>query len=267
MPIEESEFEIPRDLPASYDIHQILRVHQILRALASRSRDPERRTFERTLLDTVAVATISSITVTIGPSKFQTRPSSLPEAPSRAHRAAQPTTSQALDLLGSQDRGGKAIPAVGVGVGVGAGAGVKTGAATAVPSDITTYESYELDDYQVIATREVHIAREERRKAKRDKKRRWLDEQDEMKFSHSIQFNAVPDWSSHYLAYSNLKKLSVPLFCSMILRHMPCSYPNIPSLYLESTNSRRPSIKQGRPMSKQDLFSGRRTPKLCSVER
>ncbi|TQS35890.1 hypothetical protein Golomagni_03676 [Golovinomyces magnicellulatus] len=28
-----------------------------------------------------------------------------------------------------------------------------------------------------------------------------------MKFSHSIQFNAVPDWSSHYLAYSNLKKL------------------------------------------------------------
>ncbi|QBZ62131.1 hypothetical protein PoMZ_11006 [Pyricularia oryzae] len=38
-------------------------------------------------------------------------------------------------------------------------------------------------------------------------KRRWLEEQDEMKFSHSIQFNAVPDWSSHYIAYSNLKKL------------------------------------------------------------
>ena len=30
-----------------------------------------------------------------------------------------------------------------------------------------------------------------------------------MKFSHSIQFNAVPDWSSHYISYSNLKKLSV----------------------------------------------------------
>jgi phosphate transporter len=29
----------------------------------------------------------------------------------------------------------------------------------------------------------------------------------EMKFSHSIQFNAVPDWSSHYISYSNLKKL------------------------------------------------------------
>ena len=31
--------------------------------------------------------------------------------------------------------------------------------------------------------------------------------EDEMKFSHSIQFNAVPDWSSHYISYSNLKKL------------------------------------------------------------
>ncbi|KAI9716745.1 MAG: low-affinity phosphate transporter [Chrysothrix sp. TS-e1954] len=29
----------------------------------------------------------------------------------------------------------------------------------------------------------------------------------EMKFSHSVQFNAVPDWSSQYIAYSNLKKL------------------------------------------------------------
>ncbi|KAL4806849.1 SPX-domain-containing protein [Aspergillus unguis] len=28
-----------------------------------------------------------------------------------------------------------------------------------------------------------------------------------MKFSHSIQFNAVPDWSTYYIAYSNLKKL------------------------------------------------------------
>ncbi|KAB8346334.1 hypothetical protein FH972_023378 [Carpinus fangiana] len=29
----------------------------------------------------------------------------------------------------------------------------------------------------------------------------------DMKFSHSIQFNAVPDWQTHYIAYSNLKKL------------------------------------------------------------
>lgn len=34
-----------------------------------------------------------------------------------------------------------------------------------------------------------------------------LAEREEMKFSHSIQFNAVPDWSSNYISYSNLKKL------------------------------------------------------------
>ncbi|KAG7857840.1 hypothetical protein KL939_003096 [Ogataea angusta] len=28
-----------------------------------------------------------------------------------------------------------------------------------------------------------------------------------MKFSHSLQFNAVPEWKEHYLAYSALKKL------------------------------------------------------------
>ncbi|KAI9832476.1 MAG: low-affinity phosphate transporter [Phylliscum demangeonii] len=28
-----------------------------------------------------------------------------------------------------------------------------------------------------------------------------------MKFSHSIQFNAVPEWSNYYISYSNLKKL------------------------------------------------------------
>jgi phosphate transporter len=36
---------------------------------------------------------------------------------------------------------------------------------------------------------------------------RRLAEKEAMKFSHSIQFNAVPDWSSHYISYSNLKKL------------------------------------------------------------
>ena len=30
---------------------------------------------------------------------------------------------------------------------------------------------------------------------------------DEMKFNHSLQFNAVPEWSGHYLDYSKLKKL------------------------------------------------------------
>lgn len=37
------------------------------------------------------------------------------------------------------------------------------------------------------------------------------DTDDAMKFSHSIQFNAVPDWSTHYIAYSNLKKLYVAI--------------------------------------------------------
>lgn len=40
---------------------------------------------------------------------------------------------------------------------------------------------------------------------------------DKMKFSHSIQFNAVPDWSAYYLAYSNLKKLYVYPLCLSLL--------------------------------------------------
>ncbi|KAL0940610.1 pho87 protein, partial [Colletotrichum truncatum] len=72
---------------------------------------------------------------------------------------------------------------------------------------IASSESYELADYKLIALRKTAEDREARREQKRLWKRRWLDEQDDMKFSHSIQFNAVPDWSSHYIAYSNLKKL------------------------------------------------------------
>ncbi|KAF2730031.1 hypothetical protein EJ04DRAFT_537518 [Polyplosphaeria fusca] len=53
--------------------------------------------------------------------------------------------------------------------------------------------------------------REPRGETKRARKRREklerLCEEAEMKFSHSLQFNSVPDWSSHYIAYSNLKKL------------------------------------------------------------
>ncbi|KIW25820.1 uncharacterized protein PV07_08963 [Cladophialophora immunda] len=49
---------------------------------------------------------------------------------------------------------------------------------------------------------------EARRSRKRLLKLEELAERDdEMKFSHSIQFNAVPDWSSNYISYSNLKKL------------------------------------------------------------
>jgi hypothetical protein len=47
---------------------------------------------------------------------------------------------------------------------------------------------------------------DEQRARKRREKLEQLREADEMKFSHSLQFNAVPDWSNHYIAYSNLKK-------------------------------------------------------------
>ncbi|EQB46012.1 SPX domain-containing protein [Colletotrichum gloeosporioides Cg-14] len=68
-------------------------------------------------------------------------------------------------------------------------------------------ESFELDDYKPIAARKTADDQAARREQKRLWKKQWLEQQDDMKFSHSIQFNAVPDWSSHYIAYSNLKKL------------------------------------------------------------
>ncbi|KAL7948203.1 hypothetical protein V8C42DRAFT_342262 [Trichoderma barbatum] len=68
-------------------------------------------------------------------------------------------------------------------------------------------DTYELSDYKEIAKRSNIQDRQRQREEKRAVKRQWLETQDEMKFSHSIQFNAVPDWSSHYIAYSNLKKL------------------------------------------------------------
>jgi hypothetical protein len=75
---------------------------------------------------------------------------------------------------------------------------------------VAGFEQFELVDYTGIAERREQKAQYTEREARRAKNIRRLDEQDEMKFSHSIQFNAVPDWSSHYIAYSNLKKLYVP---------------------------------------------------------
>ena len=49
--------------------------------------------------------------------------------------------------------------------------------------------------------------RELRRLQKKLDKLEALAEREDMKFSHSVQFNAVPDWSSNYISYSNLKKL------------------------------------------------------------
>jgi hypothetical protein len=72
-------------------------------------------------------------------------------------------------------------------------------------------EAYELDSLGDPAVTRPARAKEEKEDRERERRRREklerLLEESEMKFSHSIQFNAVPDWSSHYIAYSNLKKL------------------------------------------------------------
>ncbi|KKA29554.1 hypothetical protein TD95_001662, partial [Thielaviopsis punctulata] len=65
-------------------------------------------------------------------------------------------------------------------------------------------ETVELTPLNTHSRDPVRAARYQQKR--RDKKQRLL-KLDEMRFSHSIQFNAVPDWSSHYIAYSNLKKL------------------------------------------------------------
>lgn len=56
-------------------------------------------------------------------------------------------------------------------------------------------------------TSQQEADRQRRRDEKRECKLRTILAREEMKFSHSIQFNAVPDWSSQYISYSNLKKL------------------------------------------------------------
>lgn len=74
---------------------------------------------------------------------------------------------------------------------------------------IPDLEQYELTDYKRIQEGRDLESRAAKRAERRADKVQRLDEADNMKFSHSIQFNAVPDWSSHYIAYSNLKKLFV----------------------------------------------------------
>lgn len=74
-----------------------------------------------------------------------------------------------------------------------------------------TRNSFELQELPLQHTDGASASKQEKKETKRERKRRekleWLREQDEMKFSHSLQFNSVPDWSGHYIAYSNLKKL------------------------------------------------------------
>jgi hypothetical protein len=74
-------------------------------------------------------------------------------------------------------------------------------------------DAFELQTLPTHTRRPPQRNKETTRERKRREKLEQLLEADEMKFSHSLQFNSVPDWSSHYIAYSNLKKLYV-LHCS-----------------------------------------------------
>lgn len=67
-------------------------------------------------------------------------------------------------------------------------------------------EAFELHDLHQTSAQQPAEAQSTKRDRKRREKLEQLRQADEMKFSHSLQFNAVPDWSNHYIAYSNLKK-------------------------------------------------------------
>ncbi|TPX07150.1 uncharacterized protein E0L32_010951 [Thyridium curvatum] len=119
---------------------------------------------------------------------------SLLPGPSSTTAAAAETTA-----LHTDDRGGSASTSTPT---------VRTTAPAQEPASVPAeQEQYELADYTEVRRRRDREEQDRAEEVKRAEKRRWLDEQDDMKFSHSIQFNAVPDWSSHYIAYSNLKKL------------------------------------------------------------
>jgi phosphate transporter len=77
------------------------------------------------------------------------------------------------------------------------------GADAGVPLD----DAFELHDFTSRTVAPDPPTEDPGRQQRRKEKLARFQEADEMKFSHSIQFNAVPDWSSHYIAYSNLKKL------------------------------------------------------------
>ena len=76
--------------------------------------------------------------------------------------------------------------------------------------DAAPDQAFELQELGISTNKPPSRAQEARRAKKRREKLEQLREADEMKFSHSLQFNAVPDWSNHYIAYSNLKKQYAP---------------------------------------------------------
>jgi len=116
---------------------------------------------------------------------FKIASSTLPSFPSSTSNTSRETRTINTDTA-RLERGGSVAPS---------------------PRQLPNIEEFELVDYAGIKHLRREEARTSRRTSKREEKIRRLNEEDEMKFSHSIQFNAVPDWSSHYIAYSNLKKL------------------------------------------------------------
>lgn len=73
--------------------------------------------------------------------------------------------------------------------------------------DLDPPDAIELSNFEDLARRRAtETAPQSSADRRQAKLQDFLDGSD-MKFSRSIQFNAVPDWSSHYIAYSNLKKL------------------------------------------------------------
>jgi hypothetical protein len=72
---------------------------------------------------------------------------------------------------------------------------------------VEQFELFELPGPQLPYQEREGSVKERERGRRRQEKLEWLLQKAEMKFSHSLQFNAVPDWSSHYINYSNLKKL------------------------------------------------------------
>ncbi len=72
----------------------------------------------------------------------------------------------------------------------------------------TSTSDVELDDLAGREKQRASRLKQQRTAIARERKvKRLQQEEEDMKFSHSVQFNAVPDWSSHYISYSNLKKL------------------------------------------------------------
>jgi hypothetical protein len=79
---------------------------------------------------------------------------------------------------------------------------------------VTEDSSFQLQDLSLLRESRTRArGRAEKQRRDDEKFSRRLDQAESgMKFSHSVQFNAVPDWSSHYIAYSNLKKVLVPIY-------------------------------------------------------